>query len=122
MDPESDGAYVTIPAGGSISIDHSIGYSYDFESTGEGLYTFEPTTRFQLDASGGMLEIKKDSVQIEITGDLYVAKAQLSTPVCSDAAKKQFITDTQNVGRCPLYFFNVNSRHAVCLLVSQGVP
>lgn len=99
-DLENDASFVTIPAGGSLAVNHTVSALYDFETAGAGTYTFSPRADWVVSEEGAshtLLPISEAiSVEIEITEDVaqrpvFPPLNQLSTPVCNDANRKNFI-------------------------------
>lgn len=91
---------MTIPAGGSLAVNHTVSALYDFETAGAGTYTFSPRADWVVSEEGAshtLLPISEAiSVEIEITEDVaqrpvFPPLNQLSTPVCNDANRKNFI-------------------------------
>lgn len=92
--------YVTIPAGQSIAVNHTLSALYNFEGHGPGSYKFAPWTIFQSGPDSDAIVVDIEPVTIEISED--VARRSLfeehlvargSTPNCNDATKLQRIRD-----------------------------
>ncbi|TFK97303.1 hypothetical protein BDV98DRAFT_554139 [Pterulicium gracile] len=90
--PHDDASYVLIPAGGSITVNHTVSALYDFSTAGPGTFTFTP-----LDDADWFLPSSAPSIDIEVTHDVerrYLAlsdASSLSTPVCNDAKRKAYL-------------------------------
>lgn len=101
-----DSAFATIGAGETITVDHDVSSLFDFASAGEGTYTFEPVTTFQMaDVAAKLVAstlekvtVSSTSVDVHISGDLAARDVagidKRATPVCSDSTKKAFITSS----------------------------
>ncbi|TFK97353.1 hypothetical protein BDV98DRAFT_607658 [Pterulicium gracile] len=92
-----DSAFVTIPAGGSIAVNHTVSASYDFESAGAGTFTFDAITNLRVSEGGKMTHFALDaaSVDVEVTADVAKrtvfpesANLRASNPVCNDAGRR----------------------------------
>ncbi|TFK97313.1 Deuterolysin metalloprotease family-domain-containing protein [Pterulicium gracile] len=95
-----DAAFVTIPAGGSIAMNHTVAASYDFESAGAGTFTFNAVTNLRVSEGGEITHFALDaaSVDVEVNGDVAkrtvfpeTASLRTSTPVCSNASRKNYL-------------------------------
>ncbi|KAK0452535.1 Metalloprotease [Armillaria borealis] len=101
-----DSAFATIGDGETITIDHDVSSLFDFASAGEGTYTFEPVTTFQMaDVAAKVaastldkVTVSSTSVDVHISGDLAARNVagidKRATPTCSDSTKKAFITSS----------------------------
>lgn len=102
---------MTIPAGGSIAVNHTVAASYDFEAVGAGTFTFETTGNLQVfEGAGSELtsyNLPAASVDVTITDD--VAKRTVfpesevslmtSTPVCDDVNGRKFLASALSEAR-----------------------
>jgi deuterolysin len=87
----SDDAFVTIPAGGSVSVIHSLGANYDFNNAGAGTYSFATEkTRFQT-SDNKILNVEVNSVDVEVTEVEETFGTQTTTPTCSDSGQKALL-------------------------------
>ncbi|TFK98481.1 hypothetical protein BDV98DRAFT_572745 [Pterulicium gracile] len=101
-----DAAFITIPAGGSIAVNHTVAASYAFEAAGTGVFTFETSVNLQVadgpDSELAHFVLESTSVDVEVTDD--VAKRSVfpdddesevglrtSTPVCDNATRRNFL-------------------------------
>ncbi|KAL0580030.1 hypothetical protein V5O48_001964 [Marasmius crinis-equi] len=106
FDLTHDSLYVTIPAGQSVAVNHTVSPFYDFSSFSSGT-TFSFTahsTAFQSGADDTPIVVESDTVQVQVTDDLsftpfFTQPASLSTPTCSDGGRKQVITDALKYAR-----------------------
>lgn len=90
---KSEEAFVTIPAGGSLSAEHKVGDVYDFVTAGVGKYTFEPLATFQFsDNPTDLLTVPTASIELDVTQVDAKASAQLTYPSCSDGNRLNIIT------------------------------
>ena len=81
---------MTIPAGGSVSVVHSLP-NYDYTTSGAGKYTFEAhKTRLQT-ADGKFLDIKVDAVEVEVTEAEETFSTQTTTPTCSNGDEQNLL-------------------------------
>lgn len=86
-------SYILIPAGGSISVNHTVSALYDFSTAGPGTFTFAPLD----DADWFLPSSPSPSIDIEVTQDVarrHFALSDtnsLSSPVCSDANRKAYL-------------------------------
>ena len=117
-----ESAFATIGAGETITVDHdgksayllkhhsfltsdlTVSSLFNFASAGEGTYTFELVTTFQMaDVAAKVaastldkVTVSSTSVDVHISGDLAARDVasidKRATPVCSDSTKKAFIT------------------------------
>ncbi|TFL03478.1 Deuterolysin metalloprotease family-domain-containing protein [Pterulicium gracile] len=95
-----DAAFITVPAGGSIAVNHTVAASYDFESVGAGTFTFDAITNLRVAEGNEITHFVLDaaSVDVEVTDDvskrsLFPESANLrtSTPVCNDANRRNYL-------------------------------
>ena len=99
--------FVTIPAGQSIAVNHTVSNTYDFESHGTGSFTFAPWTYFQTDVDHPVLEVPVEAVTVEVTEDVAfrsviersTAQLRTSFPNCNDGGKLQTIRDSITYAR-----------------------
>ncbi|TFK97218.1 hypothetical protein BDV98DRAFT_658678 [Pterulicium gracile] len=63
--------FVTIAAGKSIAVNHTVSNLYDFASHGAGTYTFSPRAVFQTEAnSPDVVSVSVEPITVEITSDV----------------------------------------------------
>uniref|UniRef100_D8PTD2 Neutral protease 2 n=1 Tax=Schizophyllum commune (strain H4-8 / FGSC 9210) TaxID=578458 RepID=D8PTD2_SCHCM len=108
----TDEAFATIQPGETVTAEHageSISALFDFESAGEGAYTFEPVTTFMV-ASGDslapasdMLKTKNSSSRTLSCTDTYGA--------CTSGVIAYTVIATTNVYFCPIFFQEVPSTY-----------
>ncbi|KAK0449800.1 Metalloprotease [Desarmillaria tabescens] len=101
-----DSAFTTIGAGETVTVDHDVSSLYDFASAGEGTYTFEPVTTFQMaDVAAKVaastlnkVTVSSTSMDVHVSGDLAARDVagidKRATAVCSSSTKKTFITSS----------------------------
>ncbi|KAL1747525.1 hypothetical protein HDZ31DRAFT_31672 [Schizophyllum fasciatum] len=100
-----DSAFATIQPGETITAEHSVSALFDFESAGEGAYTFEPVTTFMvangdsLAPAADMLKTKNSSSRTLSCTDTYGA--------CSNGVIAYTVIATTNVYFCPIFFQEV---------------
>ncbi|KAJ8073639.1 hypothetical protein PM082_011917 [Marasmius tenuissimus] len=91
FDYSNEANWVTIPAGQSVAVNHTVSNTYDFESHGTGTFVFSPTTIFQTaNLDEGPLFVDVESVKVQVTpgGDVgfrSLLPPNLSTISCNDA-------------------------------------
>ncbi|KAL0065965.1 hypothetical protein AAF712_007093 [Marasmius tenuissimus] len=106
FDLSHDSLYVTIPAGQSVAVNHTVNSFYDFSSFPAGT-TFSLTahsTSFQSGADDTPIVVNSDAVEVQVTDDLsfspfFVPEASLSTPTCSDGGRLGVITEALRYAR-----------------------
>ncbi|KAG7086233.1 hypothetical protein E1B28_002204 [Marasmius oreades] len=106
IDLSNESAYVIIPAGQSVAVNHSIGSFYDFSSFATGTsFSFAPRTTFQLGYDDTPIVADAAPVEVKVNEDLSFTPffaspgASLSTPTCSDGGKLGVITDSLRYAR-----------------------
>ncbi|TFK98451.1 hypothetical protein BDV98DRAFT_533901 [Pterulicium gracile] len=111
-DTSDDAAFITIPAGQSIALNHTVAASYDFESSGTGTFTFSTITNFQVSEASELTYFsaaESESVSVEVTDDVskrFVfpedagsVGLRTSTPVCSDTNRRNFLAASLSEAR-----------------------
>ncbi|KAG5650070.1 hypothetical protein H0H81_000892, partial [Sphagnurus paluster] len=102
-DFSAEGVYTTIPAGGSIAVNHTgLANLYDFETSGTGAFTFAPNSLFQTGPDAPALIVDTPPLSIEITHDVKkraILYPRLSNPQCSDGGRLQVIRDSLTYAR-----------------------
>lgn len=109
--------FITIAAGQSVAVNHTVSALYDFEPHGAGTYTFTPRAVFQTKENSDVLSVSAQPISIEVTSDVAHrevfpgADASLqptdslraSTFNCPDANKLNTLrnsqTDARNLAR-----------------------
>jgi len=113
LDKLTDAAWVTIPAGESVTVTHTLEKLYDFAAAGAGSFTITPKVQFQLagsddevNALGDLARVEvpnADSVTIKVARD--VARREVRTPgkravvSCSNASHASFISASYTEGK-----------------------
>ncbi|KAK7054555.1 hypothetical protein VNI00_003754 [Paramarasmius palmivorus] len=112
FDFTQDSLYLTVPAGSSVALNHTIGSIYDFSS-------FEPGTKFTITPRAEStiyesvddltpLKVESNAVEVTVESDLsfnhmFSRSAGLdpfvSTPRCSDSRKLQLLVDALKYAR-----------------------
>jgi deuterolysin len=101
-----DSAFVVIPAGQTINVEHEVATLYDFESLGVGKYTFQPVTTFQVvdaEAKPNTFKVTADAFDVEVRSD--VAKRSLKVldsrakVSCSSSTQNSFISSSYTEGK-----------------------
>ncbi|KAJ7589099.1 hypothetical protein C8J56DRAFT_30422 [Mycena floridula] len=95
-DLSSDLMYTTIPAGGSIAVNHTLAPLFDFEAAGTGVFTFDANTHFQASVDADVVDVPTPTLKIDVNGDvkkreLVSLERRQSTPTCSDGGKQNVI-------------------------------
>ncbi|KAJ8089353.1 hypothetical protein PM082_014601 [Marasmius tenuissimus] len=104
-DLSNDANWVTIPAGQSVAVNHTVSNIYNFEPHGTGKYTFTPTAIFQTSTPGELpLVVDADPVSVEVKDDvsfrsLVAPTASLSTISCGDTGRAQILRDSLSSAR-----------------------
>ncbi|KAJ8073646.1 hypothetical protein PM082_011924 [Marasmius tenuissimus] len=101
FDLSLDTNWVTIPAGQSVAVNHTVSNLYDFESHGTGTFVFSPTAIFQTaNSDEAPLFVDVEGVEVEVKPDgdisfrsLLPPTASLSTISCNDASRAQILKD-----------------------------
>ncbi|KAF9465660.1 hypothetical protein BDZ94DRAFT_1306999 [Collybia nuda] len=99
------GVYTTIPAGGSVAVNHTgLGALYDFEAAGTGTFSFSASTHFQTGPDAPIIEANTAPVDVTVKKDVkkrsfIPLERRLSTPTCGDGGRKQVITDSLTYAR-----------------------
>jgi deuterolysin len=91
--------WVTIPAGQSVAVNHTVSELYHFESAGTGEYTFSTPGIFQTGPSDDALVVSVPDVKVTVTHDvarrhLLKRKPAQSTPACGDANRQRVLVDS----------------------------
>ncbi|EEB88506.1 hypothetical protein MPER_13619 [Moniliophthora perniciosa FA553] len=113
FDFSQESLYLTVPAGSSVALNHTIGSVYDFSS-------FEPGTEFTITPradsaihesvnDAAPLIVESNAVEVTVESDLtfnhlFPGAADglvpsVSTPRCSDARKRQLLVDALKYAR-----------------------
>ncbi|KAI0818708.1 Metalloprotease [Irpex lacteus] len=98
-------AFVTIPAGETVTVNHDVAPLYDFESLGTGIYTFEPVDTFQgvnEDAKLSSFKVSDAPLKVEVKHD--VAKRELkvnkrAVNICTNSSEASFISSAYSEGK-----------------------
>jgi deuterolysin len=97
---KSADAYVTIPAGKSVTVKHDIGFNFDFVGAGVGKYTFEPLSHFQSDSSDAFVTAaQSNSVEIDVTQVDAKVTTATTTPTCNDSGRRDILAATLSEAR-----------------------
>ncbi|KAI0755056.1 Metalloprotease [Daedaleopsis nitida] len=98
-----DSAYVVIPAGESITVEHDVAPLYNFEALGTGAFEFEPVTAFRFVESQSIPKVSTKKTMVNVKTD--VKKRELKTvtkrahTACSDKTKSGFISSSYSEGQ-----------------------
>ncbi|KAH9853269.1 Metalloprotease [Lenzites betulinus] len=100
LDSLDDSAFVVIPAGETILVEHQVAPLYDFEKLGAGAFEFEPVTTFQIVEAEAEPRAFKASVQkVKVNVKQDVAKRELAAAhdkrarvSCSSSTQNSFIS------------------------------
>lgn len=103
----SDGAFITIPAGQTYTVEHDISALYDFESLGTGSYSIEPVTTFQIwsndsePVARAKAQIGSEAFAVKVNGD--VKRRELprkrATVSCDDTSQASYISSSYQEGQ-----------------------
>ncbi|TFL00251.1 Deuterolysin metalloprotease family-domain-containing protein [Pterulicium gracile] len=104
-----DSAFTVIPAGESITVEHTnLAGIYDFESAGTGAFKFEPVTVFQVIDEASFADAKVDqlveldststtvSIEINDVAKRDIHEKRAVTTCSSNASRASFITASYN--------------------------
>jgi deuterolysin len=93
-------AWITVPAGQSITVNHKIGFDYDFVTAGTGKYTFEPANTFQFGPTPAeTTRVQTSSVDINVTEVEGKVEIQQTTPVCNDGNRRNVLAASLSEAR-----------------------
>lgn len=104
---EHESNYVTIPASGSIAVNHTnLAALYDFQSHGTGTFTFLPKTNFRssIDDPIASAKLALEPVTVEVTEDvqaraLFDSNSLATNPVCDDGNRAGVLSNALNDAR-----------------------
>ncbi|KAI5889373.1 zincin [Schizophyllum commune H4-8] len=96
-----DSAFATLAPGQAVEAVHNLSGRYDFSSSGEGVYSFDPVTDFMILDDDGLLLSASDFIDVQhpptaqivaLHGPVAPPLAQKrATATCKDPAKAKFI-------------------------------
>ncbi|TFK85879.1 Metalloprotease [Polyporus arcularius HHB13444] len=96
-----DSAYVIIPAGETIVVEHEVAPLYNFEELGTGAFEFEPVTDFQVveaDAKPNAYKVSAGKVKVNVKSDVakreMKAREKRSRVSCSNSSESSFISSS----------------------------
>ncbi|KAI0368404.1 Metalloprotease [Pilatotrama ljubarskyi] len=102
-----DSAFVVIPAGETVLVEHEVAPLYNFEKLGTGAFEFEPVTTFQVieaDAKPHAYKISAKKFTVNVKQD--VAKRELKAKhdkrarvSCSNSSQSSFISSSYSEGK-----------------------
>jgi len=91
-DLKNESSYITIPAGGSLSAEHKIGFNYHFAASGAGKYKFEPLAHFQFSANPtDVLQVQASAVEAEVAEVEAKVSIEQTTASCADGNRKNIL-------------------------------
>ncbi|KAI0337151.1 Metalloprotease [Trametopsis cervina] len=102
----TEDAFVVIPAGETVTVDHEVAPLFDFESAGTGVYHFEPVTTFQViedDAKPNAFKVSAASFKVDVKKD--IAKRSIKSnekrakTSCSNSSQSSFISSSYTEGK-----------------------
>ncbi|KAI4527176.1 zincin [Schizophyllum commune Loenen D] len=112
MDKLGEDSYVTIQPGSSVNATHDLSSLYNFEGAGEGDFSFEPVTWFQVPdiaankvksiGDFSKVEVQSNSAKVSISGDIARRELKLNKrakDTCDDSTKKDFIDSAYKEGK-----------------------
>ncbi|ESK90392.1 deuterolysin metalloprotease family protein [Moniliophthora roreri MCA 2997] len=105
-----DSAYVIIPPGESVTVNHNVASLFDFASAGAGTYSFKPVTSFQIAGSEEKVSGFAESEQADVTSNAVAVNVtkQLEKPdilqkrarnICNNPAQNAFINAAYAEGK-----------------------
>ncbi|KAI0771675.1 Metalloprotease [Trametes elegans] len=109
IDSLDDSAFITIPAGETIVVEHegTLAPLYNFEALGPGAFDFEPITNFQVieaDAQPHAYKVSAQKFTVNVKSD--VAKRELKAAhdkrarvSCSNGSQSSFISSSYSEGK-----------------------
>ncbi|KAJ7078017.1 Metalloprotease [Mycena belliarum] len=96
-----ESAFVTIPAGKTVTAVHDVSALFDFASVGTGAFSFAPVTTFQTAPTAAKISSRAELTTIEaaaapitiaVTADVAPQSlARRATDICTNASRKAFI-------------------------------
>ncbi|KAF7326176.1 Neutral protease 2 [Mycena kentingensis (nom. inval.)] len=92
-EPSNDAAFVTIPAGQTISVTHDVSALFDFASAGAGAFTFTPISTFQTAPAAEKITKRSELALVEVDAAAVTKRA---TNICTNASRASFITASYN--------------------------
>ncbi|KAI0717607.1 Deuterolysin metalloprotease family-domain-containing protein, partial [Cerioporus squamosus] len=101
LDAVDESAYVVIPAGETVVVEHEVAPLYNFEELGTGAFEFEPVTDFQVveaDAKPNAYKVSASKVKVNVKSD--VAKREMKAHEkrarvsCSNSSESSFISSS----------------------------
>ncbi|KAI0092870.1 Metalloprotease [Irpex rosettiformis] len=106
MNEIGEEAFVTIPAGETVTVDHEVAPLYNFESLGTGMYTFEPVTTFQIigdDAKPNAFEVSAASFKVDVKHDVAARELKVldkrAKNACTSSSYTSFISSSYSEGK-----------------------
>ncbi|KAI0773567.1 Metalloprotease [Fomes fomentarius] len=101
-----DSAYVTIPAGETVVIEHDVAPLFNFEALGTGTFEFEPVTDFQYieaDAKPNAYQVSAKNVKVNVKDDVkkreLKALEKRAAVSCSNSSQNSFISASYSEGK-----------------------
>jgi deuterolysin len=89
---KNESSYITIPAGGSVSAEHKVGFNYQFDKAGAGKFKFEPLTHFQFsDDPTDILTVPASGVEVDVEAVESKATVEQTTPSCADGNRQNIL-------------------------------
>ncbi|KAI0820698.1 Metalloprotease [Trametes gibbosa] len=107
IDALDDSAFVIIPAGETILVEHQVAPLYNFEKLGAGAFEFEPITTFQVvekDAEPRTYRAHAQNVKVNVKQDvakrgLAAAHNKRARVSCSSSSQNSFISTSYSEGK-----------------------
>ncbi|TFK81245.1 Metalloprotease [Polyporus arcularius HHB13444] len=106
LDVLDDFAYVVIPAGETVIVEHEVASLYNFEELGTGAFEFEPVTDFQVvaaDAKPNAYKVSAGKVKVNVKSDVsqremktHEKRARVS---CPNSSESSFISSSYSEGK-----------------------
>ncbi|KAG7442718.1 Metalloprotease [Guyanagaster necrorhizus] len=94
----SDSAYLTIPSGANVTVEHNVADLYDFASAGKGTFAFEPITDFRVAGAEervaspfSAVKAIAEIIEVEVTSEVTRRSIKRATDVCANATLSEFI-------------------------------
>lgn len=82
---------MTIPAGGNVSVEHSLGANYDYVTAGAGKYSFQAAHGHFQTQDLELLDVKIDAVEVEITEAEELFSTQTTSVTCPNSSQQNLL-------------------------------
>ncbi|KAH9936816.1 Metalloprotease [Epithele typhae] len=106
MSLAGDSAFVVIPAGETILVEHDVAPLFDFEALGAGSFEFEPLTTFQVvdeDARPNAYKVSVKTLKVNVKSDVQKRELRAidkrAVVSCSSSSMASFISASYTEGK-----------------------